>query len=155
MSDQAFGTHWHRSDATARSSCHHEHLAQVRYGSLPPLYFTPSAQHAIQQNTLLHLERAQLDMGPGKPCPPALTREVNNLRKELSQGMSKERRKVLRQHVFSLRSEREKRVAELYLARFPGFLLDEDGRLDYGIGDWFESVVEEGDQERGKLCIVM
>jgi hypothetical protein len=74
---------------------------------------------------------------------------------ELTHGMSKEHRKVLRQHVFTLRSEREKRVAELYLARFPGFLLDEDGRLDYGIGNWFESALDEGDEKRGKLCIVM
>ena len=69
--------------------------------------------------------------------------------------MSKERRKVLRQHVFSMRSEREKRVAELYLARFPGFMLDEDGRLDYGIGGWVGEEKENGGEKRRGGCVVM
>jgi hypothetical protein len=103
----------------------------------------------------LHLERAQLDMGTAKPRPHDLNREIKSLRKELSQGMSKERKEILRQHVFSMRSEREKRVAELYLARFPGFMLDEDGRLDYGIRNWFDSMMEEGDEKKRKFCMVM
>jgi hypothetical protein len=93
-------------------------------------------------------------MGTPRIRPNELTREINSLRQELSQGMSKERKEMLRQHVFSLRSERKKRVAELYLARFPGFMLDEDGRLDYGIGSWVGSVAEERDEKRG-FCIVM
>jgi hypothetical protein len=94
-------------------------------------------------------------MGIAKPRPHDLGLEINSLREELSQGMSKERRKVLRQHVFSLRSEREKRVVELYLARFPGFMLDEDGRLDYGLQSWSGSVLEEGKESSRKFCIVM
>jgi hypothetical protein len=82
------------------------------------------------------------------------------LRNELEEGMSRERREQMMLYVLSLQDSREKRAAELYLARYPGFFLyggaDIGGqrgevRLDFSVGDRF---VEDGvclDREKRKL----
>ena len=137
------------------TNCTHEHYPQVQYGQLPPLYFIPSASKGLPRLTLLRLERAQHEMGPHKPRAWHLASAVNDLREELSKGMVKERRELLRQHVLSLRSERQRMVAELYLARYPGFMLDELGRLDYGLDDWTDPGLDvEGPLKNG-WCVVM
>ncbi|KAG9231358.1 hypothetical protein BJ875DRAFT_122856 [Amylocarpus encephaloides] len=130
---------WQHLETTALQDqprmCKHIFLSQVQYGGLPGLYFTPLAQQGLMKNAFLQLGRALLDMGVPKVQPSHVAREVGGLRRELSGGMSRDRKELMRQHVLGLRTERERRVAELYLARYPGFVLDENGKLDYGLRD--------------------
>jgi hypothetical protein len=69
-----------------------------------------------------------------KPRLPYIGRDVDALRKELEGGMSRDRRKRMRRFVKRLQDKRQRRAAELYLARYPGFVLDVEGKLDYGVG---------------------
>ena len=62
-----------------------------------------------------------------KPRMPYIGRDVDALRKELEGGMSRDRRKLMRRFVRRMKDKRERRAAELYLARYPGFVLDVEG----------------------------
>ncbi len=75
------------------------------------------------------------------------------LRKELERGMDRDRREQMRCFVTGLKDEEQRRAAEMYLARYPGFVLDGEGKLDYGVGDRF--VVEDGIEEGKNSCVVM
>lgn len=78
-----------------------------------------------------------------KLCSSVIGRDVNALRQELEEVMSKDRREQMRLFVRWLKEKRQRRAAEVYLSRYPGFgfVLDGEGTLDYGIGDRF--IVEE------------
>ena len=132
------------------STTHRFNTANSRLSTSPP-----SASKGLPRLTLLRLERAQLEMGIHKPRAWHQANAVNDFREELSKGMTKERKELLRRHVLSLRSERERMVAELYLARYPGFMLDELGRLDYGLDDWTDPELEVEGMLNNGWCVVM
>jgi hypothetical protein len=82
-----------------------------------------------------------------KPRLPYIGRDVDALRKELEGGMSRDRRSQMQRFVKGLKDKRQRRAAELYLARYPGFVLDVEGKLDYGVGT--RMVVEKGEPKIG------
>ena len=84
-----------------------------------------------------YLQHSVEFLGAMKPRSPFVARDVNALRKELEGGMSRDRREQMRLFVAELKDKRQRRAAEVYLARYPGFVLDDEGKLDYGIGDRF------------------
>lgn len=89
-----------------------------------------------------------------KPRSPFIGRDVNALRRELEGGMSRDRREQMRLFVADLKDKRQKLAAEVYLARYPGFVLDGEGRLDYGIGDRF--IAADNTAKIGKgWCLLM
>jgi hypothetical protein len=110
-----------------RSGCAHNLLPQIRYGNLPPLYITSP----LKATALTHLETSLTNLGTPIIVSPAVGREVTLLREELEHGMTKERRVEMQLWVRGL-SPQKRGVAELYLARHPGFFLDGDGRMSYG-----------------------
>jgi hypothetical protein len=59
----------------------------------------------------------------------------------------------MRFFVMGLKDEKMRRAAEIYLARYSGFVLGGEGKLDYGAGDRFV-VEQEGEAGKG-LCVVM
>lgn len=54
----------------------------------------------------------------------------------------------MRRFVKGLKDKRQRRAAELYLARYPRFVLDVEGRLDYCVGT--RIVVEKGEPKIGE-----
>jgi hypothetical protein len=90
-----------------------------------------------------------------KPRSEGLSRDINALRNELEEGMSRDRRKQMLLFVIELNDENQRRAAEVYLARYPGFVLDGDGKLDYGVGDRFVTVETRIDAKKGWWCLVM
>jgi hypothetical protein len=69
--------------------------------------------------------------------------------------MSKERRERMMFYLLGIENQRLRAATELYLAKFPGFMLDDRGRLDCRL---HEEVVEEEQGEEwgcGKYCVVM
>jgi hypothetical protein len=76
-------------------------------------------------------------LGAMKQRSPFIGRDVNALRKELEGGMSRDRREQMRLFVADLKDKRQRLAAEVYWARYPEFVLEGEGKLDYGIGDRF------------------
>lgn len=71
--------------------------------------------------------------------------------------MSRDRREQMRCFVMGLKDERQRRAAEVYLAKYAGFVLDWEGKLDFGVGDRFV-VGEKEEAEKGegkRWCVVM
>jgi hypothetical protein len=81
---------------------------------------------------------------------PYIGRDVGALRKELEGGMSRDRRKLMQRFVRRLKDKRQRHAAELYLARYPGFVLDVEGKLDYGVGT--RIVIEKDEPKIGGGC---
>ena len=81
-------------------------------------------------------------------------RDITALRDELEDGMPKDRRERMRLFVMGLKEERQRRAAEVYLARYPGFVLDGEGNLDYGAGDLIVSVEDDMNLDGGQ-CVMM
>ena len=75
-----------------------------------------------------------------KPRSEGIGHDITALKSELEEGMSRDRREQMRLFVMGLKDERQRRAAEVYLARYPGFVLDGEGKLDYGVGDRFLAV---------------
>jgi hypothetical protein len=146
--------------ASQKPTCNHAYLQQARYGALPPLYFSsisaysspkPTAPEILRKSTYAHLLLALHDLGPERARSPFLARELTLLRQELEHGMSKERRERMMFYLLGIENQRVRAATELYLAKFPGFMLDERGRLDCRL---HEEVVEEehGENWEGWNC---
>jgi hypothetical protein len=153
--------------ATQKPKCNHTYLQQARYGALPPLYFSPSsvpsstnttkptAPETLRKTTYAHLLLALHDLGPERDRSPFIAQELNLLRRELEQGMSRERREQMQFYLLELENKRLRAATELYLAKFPGFMVDKRGRLDCRLD---EEVTDEEQGEEwgcGKYCVVM
>lgn len=80
---------------------------------------------------------------------PLVGHEVFLLREELEHGMSKERRVEMQLWVRGL-SPQKRAVAELYLARYPGFFLDGEGWMSYGS---HQADIEANRQMEGALSV--
>lgn len=120
--------------ATPPEECNHTYLSQTIYGSLPPLYFSPSSPLTI--HTLNLLENAYFYLKAHcHPRSPFEGREILLLRAELEAGMSKDRREQMQYYVVQIQDLRKRKATELYLARYPGFIMYGDGRLDYGLAE--------------------
>ncbi|KAE9365019.1 hypothetical protein N431DRAFT_563060 [Stipitochalara longipes BDJ] len=91
-------------------------------------------------------------LGPMKLRSSPIAHGIDVLRTELEERMSKERREQMRLFVMELKDNRQRRAAEVYLARYPGFVLDGEGKLDYGVGDRF--AVVKNNQGAG-ACILL
>ncbi|KAF4629115.1 hypothetical protein G7Y89_g9035 [Cudoniella acicularis] len=114
--------------------CDHSFEPQLRYGTLPPLYFAPNGSISLPLSTLKRLEQSYRDMGNPQYRSPFVMITVNSMKKELDGGMTRERREVLKNWVEEMRT-RERTVVEVFLARYKGFKMGGDGRLDYGLGE--------------------
>ncbi|CZR63068.1 uncharacterized protein PAC_12965 [Phialocephala subalpina] len=120
--------------ATPPEECNHTYLSQSIYGSLPPLYFSPSSP--MTPHTLSILGNAYAYMTRHfHPRSPFEEREVKILREELEAGMSKDRREQMQYYVVQIQDLRKRKATEVYLARYPGFVMYGDGRLDYGLAE--------------------
>lgn len=89
-----------------------------------------------------------------KQRSPFIGRDVNALRKELEGGMSRDRREQMRLFVADLKDKRQRLAAEVYWARYPEFVLEGEGKLDYGIGDRFIAADNTAKFGRGR-CLLM
>ena len=89
-----------------------------------------------------------------KPRSEAVGRDITALRNELEEDISRDRRALMELFVMGLKEESQRRAVEVYLARYPGFVLDGEGKLDYGVGDRFVAVENDVDQNSRK-CVVM
>lgn len=63
---------------------------------------------------------------------PFLARDLEKLQHELEAGMTQARRLQVEVYVAGIRDPWKKATTELYLARYPGFVMRGDGRLDFG-----------------------
>jgi hypothetical protein len=66
-----------------------------------------------------------------RPHSEDLSRDINTLRNEIQGGMSRDRREQMLLFVTELNDKNQRRAAEVFLARYPGIVLDGDGKLDY------------------------
>jgi hypothetical protein len=57
--------------------------------------------------------------------------------------MSRERRLKVQNYVLGIKDQKKKAATELYLARYAGFKIQGDGRLEFGIED---------EKPRGEKC---
>jgi len=64
--------------------------------------------------------------------------------------MSKERRERMMFYLLRIENQRVRFATELYLAKFPGFMLDERGRLDCRLHEVVEE--EQGENWEGWNC---
>ena len=71
-------------------------------------------------------------LGPKRLRSPFLARDIALLQQELETGMSRARRQQVEMYVSDIHDPLKKACAELYLARYPGFVMRGDGRLDFG-----------------------
>ncbi|KAK6579469.1 hypothetical protein PZA11_008064 [Diplocarpon coronariae] len=147
--------------------CEHIYHRQALISPLPPIYISPNT--SLRPSTLARLSRSLDDLGARRARTPFLGRDVAQLRGELEQGMSSERRKIVYFYVLSLQDARKRAATELWLSRYKGFSMGGNGRLDFGLeiqtwngagGSGSGSVVEEPERvRRGKLgagrCAVM
>ncbi|PVH75590.1 hypothetical protein DL98DRAFT_368645, partial [Cadophora sp. DSE1049] len=116
-------------------SCHHTFHTQTQHSSLPPLYITlsPSCQQpTLRPSTLTKLTRALTTLGIPHSHTPFLNHDIVKLRKELEAGMSRERRQAMQFYILGIRDPGKRAAAELYLARYKGFVVGVDGRLGFG-----------------------
>jgi len=101
--------------------CAHVYLRQSTYPSLPPLYIAAKLRSprtsSLPLQRIAYLQCSYEFLGSMKPRLPYIGRDVDALRKELEGGMSRDRRKRMRRFVKRLQDKRQRRAAELYLAR--------------------------------------
>ncbi|KAH8660838.1 hypothetical protein BGZ60DRAFT_114000 [Tricladium varicosporioides] len=139
------------------ATCMHSFHPQTRFTPLPPLYFTPFASTSLPLCTHRKLEQAYHDMGNPSYRSPKVMEHVIEMKKRLEKGMDREDTVKVRDWVGAL-TERERAVAELFLMRYRGFEMREDGVLDYGLnfGELDETEVER-DESWTKVisCTVM
>ncbi|KAH7390426.1 hypothetical protein BKA64DRAFT_710977 [Cadophora sp. MPI-SDFR-AT-0126] len=116
-------------------SCIHIFHTQTQHSSLPPLYITPSHQQptTLRPSTLTKLTRALTTLGTPQSHTPFLNHDIVKLRRELESGMSRERRQAMQFYILGVRDPGKRAAAELYLARYKGFVVGVDGRLGFGI----------------------
>jgi hypothetical protein len=142
--------------ASQKPTCNHAYLQQARYGALPPLYFStissypstnttkPTAPDILRKSTYAHLLLALHDLGPERARSAFLAHELTLLRKELEYGMSEERKERMMFYLLGIENQRVRAATELYLAKFPGFMFDERGRLDCRLHQEVEEDQGEG-----------
>jgi hypothetical protein len=133
----------------SKAPCEHIYLRQtILAPTLPPLYvanptppppihFSVSSFAApnpgpISPFLIAQLKRVHDRLGPKKIRSPFLARDIARLQWELGGGMTRARRQQVEVYVAGIRDPWRKACAELYLARYPGFVMRGDGRLDYG-----------------------
>jgi hypothetical protein len=141
--------------------CTHTYLRQtILTHTLPPLYIATSAPSNVsssQSNILprltTHLTHIHAYLGRRQFRSPFLAHNIVLLQHELEKGMSRERREEVEVYVNGMEDPWKKAATELYLARYPGFVMGWDGRLDLGTRELGEEGVKDGGREGG--CVVM
>ncbi|KAH6674817.1 hypothetical protein B0J14DRAFT_561843 [Halenospora varia] len=139
------------------TTCTHSFHPQKRFPPIPPLYFTPFASTSLLVRTHRKLEQAYRDMGNPSYRSPKVMEYVVKMKNELEKGMKREDRMKIRDWVEGL-TERERAVVEVFLARYRGFEMRENGVLDYGLhfGEGDETEFERTKSWREVLsCVVM
>lgn len=63
--------------------------------------------------------------------------------------MSRDRREQTQYYVLQIQDLKKRKAMEVYLARYPGFVMDGGGRLDYGLVD------VDADKEDGEGDVIM
>ncbi|KAH7311812.1 hypothetical protein BKA65DRAFT_517616 [Rhexocercosporidium sp. MPI-PUGE-AT-0058] len=119
-------------------SCDHIFHAQTHHPPLPPLYICSSPSltsqiHSLRPSTIGKLVRSITELGTPHNHTPFLNRDIVKLRKELERGMSRERRQMMQFYILSIADRSKRAAAELYLARYKGFVLGPDGSLGFGL----------------------
>jgi hypothetical protein len=121
---------------TQQPECNHSILRQTQVANLPPLYIAGRVSPYLTRQ----LQHAHVSLGQTHFQPRIVIQNVKKLQRELALGMSKERRQQVQDFVLSIRDPWKRATIELYLARYPGFLLGRDGRLDYGLSEGDEKI---------------
>lgn len=124
--------------------CNHTFMTQNIHRELPPLYFSTAT---LTSRTLTILGDAYRYLKAHcRTRSPFEAREIQILRQELEEGMSRDRREQTQYYVLQIQDMRKRKAMELYLARYSGFVMYGDGRLDYGL-----AVIGDGDHSVGVL----
>ncbi|CAD6443931.1 18ecb2d5-d818-4e3e-9bef-4d06e8e36858 [Sclerotinia trifoliorum] len=114
------------------SSCIHVWFQQRQIGNLPPLYLSSRPS----ESRLKHMERHWNKVTQQyRDMSDADTLDVIMLQEELERGMSKEKRMAVQEYVFSVEDPERRAMLEIWLARFPGFMLRTDRLVDFGVAD--------------------
>lgn len=131
-------------------TCNHIYLSQTIHGNVPPLYF--SIIHPPTVSTVERLQSAYIYLkAHDHPRSPFEARDIQALRQELEAGMSRDRREQLQYYVLQIQDTRKRKATEVYLARYPGFVMYGDGKLDFGLAETDVGIVEsDGIMERLK-----
>lgn len=117
---------------SALSSCAHVWFQQTQIGNLPPLYLSS----APSESKLKHMEHhwSQI-IQQYRNMHETEVMDIKILQEELERGMSKEKRLAIQEYVFSVVDPGRRAMLELWLARFPGFMLRTDRLVDFGVAD--------------------
>ncbi|XMA19280.1 hypothetical protein WAI453_012071 [Rhynchosporium graminicola] len=152
-------------------TCAHRFHTQTHLSPLPPLYFTPPPSPSssssspsssnpptiLPPSTITALTQALTTLGTPHTHTPFINKDILALRKELEEGMSSERRQVMQFYVLGIKDVGKRRAAELYLARYRGFVMGVDGRLGFRLREGGEGGGKGLDGARGRRggCGVM
>lgn len=61
--------------------------------------------------------------------------DIIMLQEELEKGMSRKKRIAVQEYVFNVEDPERRAMLEVWLARFPGFMLRTDRLVDFGVAD--------------------
>lgn len=114
------------------SSCAHAWFRQSQIGKLPPLYLSsppsePRLKH-IEHHWNQVIQQYQ-DMQDTEVL------DIIMLQEELERGLSKDKRREIQEYVFSVEDPERRAMLEIWLARFPGFMLRTDRLVEFGVTD--------------------
>ncbi|APA11170.1 predicted protein [Sclerotinia sclerotiorum 1980 UF-70] len=117
---------------SALSSCAHVWFQQRQIGKLPPLYLSSSPS----ESKLKHMEHHWIKViQQYQYMPEADVLNITMLQEELERGISKEKRIAVQEYVFNVEDPERRAMLEVWLARFPGFMLRTDRLVDFGVAD--------------------
>ncbi|KAF7865217.1 hypothetical protein EAF04_006194 [Stromatinia cepivora] len=123
---------------SALSSCAHVWLQQRQIGNLPPLYLSSRPSESKLKHMEHHWNKV---IQQYRNMPDAEALDIIMLQEELEKGMSKEKRMAVQEYVFNVEDPERRAMLELWLARFPGFMLRTDRLVDFGVADTRQKAV--------------
>ncbi|KAM0184209.1 hypothetical protein ACHAPC_006150 [Botrytis cinerea] len=133
--------------------CAHVWFQQTQVGKLPPLYLSSRPS----ESKLKHMEHHWYQIiQQYRDMPGEKALDIIMLQEELEKGMSREKRIAVQEYVFNVEDPERRAMLEVWLARFPGFMLRTDRLVDFGVADTRKKVgTRNGWQswlEEWKLC---
>ncbi|TGO58229.1 hypothetical protein BCON_0057g00150 [Botryotinia convoluta] len=113
-------------------SCAHVWFRQSQIGKLPPLYLSSRPSESKLKHMEHHWDQV-IQQYHDMPDEKAL--DIIMLQEELEKGMSKEKRMAVQEYVFNVEDPERRAMLEVWLARFPGFMLRTDRLVNFGVAD--------------------
>ncbi|KAJ8069276.1 hypothetical protein OCU04_002937 [Sclerotinia nivalis] len=117
---------------SALSPCAHVWFQQRQIGKLPPLYLSSRPSGPKLKHMEHHWNKV---IQQYRDMPDADALDIIMLQEELEKGMSKEKRMAVQEYVFNVEDPERRAMLEVWLARFPGFMLRTDRLVDFGVAD--------------------